>query len=43
MIADIAFIFHWSFADLWALPLPELLDWWRRAIERFRMTHAAKT
>ncbi|OSK22890.1 phage tail protein, P2 GpE family [Escherichia coli M056] len=43
VIADIAFIFHWSPADLWAISLPELLDWRQRATERFRMAYATKT
>ncbi|WP_439412323.1 GpE family phage tail protein [Enterobacter ludwigii] len=43
VISDIAFIFQWPRSELWATPLPELLDDWRRAVERYRAAHAAKS
>ncbi|THD42164.1 GpE family phage tail protein [Enterobacteriaceae bacterium ML5] len=37
VIADIAAIFHWPRSELEAMPVPELVDWQARAVERFRM------
>ena len=43
VIHDIAFIFHWSRSELWVMPLPELLDTWRGAVERFTAAYAANS
>ncbi|ELC6382906.1 GpE family phage tail protein [Enterobacter asburiae] len=42
MIADIAAVFHWPRSELWATPIPELLDDRERAVERFRAMYATK-
>lgn len=38
-MADIAAAFHWSIAEMDALPLDELLEWQTRAIDRLKAIH----
>ncbi|MFW5401908.1 GpE family phage tail protein [Yersinia sp. 1252 StPb PI] len=38
VIADVAFVFHWSLPDLWAMTVPDLLAWRERAAVRWGTT-----
>ncbi|HDL7015573.1 TPA: GpE family phage tail protein [Yersinia enterocolitica] len=38
VIADVAFVFHWSLFDLWAMTVPDLLAWRERAAVRWGTT-----
>jgi hypothetical protein len=42
MIADIASVFHWSLADLEALPLDRLIAWREKAIDRWNTMYGGK-
>ena len=35
-MADVAAVFHWGPAELAAMPLDELLDWQRLAVQRWK-------
>lgn len=35
-MADVAFLFHWTPADMDAMPLPELMRWQALAVERWK-------
>lgn len=35
-MADLAIINHWSLSDMMAMDILELLDWRRRAVERWK-------
>lgn len=41
-MADIAAVFHWSLETLSAMPLRELIDWRRRAVECWNRMQGAE-
>ncbi len=40
-MADIAAVFHWPLESMEAMSLPDLLDWQRRAVERWNRMNKA--
>lgn len=42
-MTNVAAIFHWSLADMEAMPLAELATWSERAVSWFNHAHGAKS
>lgn len=43
IMADIAFIFHWSVSDMKTMPISELMDWHTKATKRYTDAHCVQT
>lgn len=41
-MAVLAYIFHWRPADMHPMPVAELMDWHRRAVDLHNQAHGAK-
>lgn len=41
-MAQVAFFFHWSLAEMDAMPLEELMDWRERAVNIHNQLHQAE-